>query len=69
MLVDYDALLKKVGSKYATVILAARRARQIVNGAPPLVETSASKPVSIALEELREGKLEYTFPDRPEHGR
>jgi DNA-directed RNA polymerase subunit omega len=63
--VDLDALLERVGSKYAMVILAARRARQLVNGAPPLVETPYTKPVSIALEELRAGKLEYRTPDGP----
>lgn len=63
MLIDLDRLLARVGSKYAAVILAARRARQIVDGAVPLVEPSGTKPVSIALEELIEGKLPYRFPD------
>ncbi len=63
MRVDLDALLERVGSKYAMVILAARRARQLVNGAQPLVETQAGKPVTIALEELRAGKLEYVTGD------
>lgn len=63
MLIDLDGLLQRVGSKYLAVILAAKRARQIVHGAVPLVETPAVKPVSIALEELIQGRLEYRPPE------
>lgn len=63
MLIDLDALLARVGNKYQAVILAAKRARQIVNGAVPLVEPTGTKPVSIALEELIQGTLEYRTPD------
>jgi len=41
------------------VVIAAKRARQLLDGAPPLVETESTKPVSIALEELAQGKLRY----------
>ncbi|HEY8394166.1 MAG TPA: DNA-directed RNA polymerase subunit omega [Thermaerobacter sp.] len=57
--VTLDELLTKVDSKYTLVVLAARRARQLVDGAEPVIEPTASKPVTIALEELAAGKLQY----------
>jgi len=40
------------------VVLASKRAFEIAEGAPPLVEkTSSSKPGSIALEEIAQGKV------------
>ncbi|HEX6989641.1 MAG TPA: DNA-directed RNA polymerase subunit omega [Bacillota bacterium] len=59
MQIDVDALLKRVPSKYEMVVLAARRARQLVNGAPSLTPTRASKPVSVAFEEMAADVLEY----------
>jgi DNA-directed RNA polymerase subunit omega len=55
-------LLKNGESKYTLVMVTAKRARQIIDGAQPLVETSSSKPVTIALEELLEGKIKYESP-------
>ncbi|WP_406242135.1 DNA-directed RNA polymerase subunit omega [Tissierella carlieri] len=43
-------------------MLTAKRARKIIEGAEPLVETNSKKPVSIALEEVLEGKITYTRP-------
>lgn len=55
-------LLKDGESKYTLVMVTSKRARQIVDGSKPLVETNSLKPVTIALEELLEGKLEYVNP-------
>lgn len=41
------------------MVAAAKRARQLLDGAPPLVECSSNKPVSIALKELAEDKIRY----------
>lgn len=49
-------------SKYTLVMLVAKRSRQLVDGAEPLVETNSEKPVTIALEELLQGKIEYDSP-------
>lgn len=47
-----------LGSRYTIVIAAAKRARQLVDHAEPLVEgTKVDKPVSIAVNELYEGKI------------
>ncbi len=70
-----DDLLAQVDSKYTLVILAAKRAREInsyytqlgegrAEFVPPLVESGLrSKPLSIALEEISEGKI---LAERPE---
>lgn len=47
-----DLLMKKVGSKYALVVTAAKRARQLMAGEPELVRVESEKPVTIALEEI-----------------
>ncbi|MCF6466436.1 DNA-directed RNA polymerase subunit omega [Clostridium sp. Cult2] len=50
-------------SRYTLVMLTAKRSRQIVDGAKPLIETSSTKPVSIAIEEIMEGKIRYSRPE------
>lgn len=50
-----DYLAEKVGSKYGLVIMAAKRARQLVDHASALVESKSNKPVSIAMEEIAQG--------------
>lgn len=54
-----DDLTKKVDSKYTLVTLAARRARQLTDGDPALAEADTNKTVSIAMEEIFEGKITY----------
>ena len=65
--------MDKVDSKFHLVHLAAKRAREI-NGyyaqlgeglgqyVPPLVSTDSNKPLSIALEEISQSKIEGTAP-------
>lgn len=56
--------LAKVGdSRYTLVMLTAKRARQLVDGAKPLVDTSSTKPVTIAIEEIIQGKVKYKRPE------
>ena len=51
-------------SQFAYVVLAARRARQIMAGAPPLVENPRTlKATRLACEELDHGFLEYDLPE------
>jgi DNA-directed RNA polymerase subunit omega len=73
-----DELLDKVDSRYGLVIASAKRARQINEytatlglneplGIPgPQLHTRSQHPLSIAIEELREGKLEVGFRERLE---
>lgn len=56
--VPIEPLLEKMGSIYKLVILAARRALELNEGAPRLVETDPKrKPGTIALEEIAAGKV------------
>ena len=57
--VPIEELLKRCGSIYKLVILAAKRAKEISEGSPPLVQTPYKKATSIALEEILEGKVLY----------
>ncbi len=49
-------------SNYRYVLVAARRARQLAGGAPPLVSTSARKVCKIAQEEIDAGRVQYIKP-------
>ena len=49
--------LDSMESKYALVILAAKRARQIKDGARKLIEDRSANPLTAALEEIAEGAI------------
>ena len=53
------SLMKNVNSRYTLVIETAKRARQISEGDAPLVWTDSKKPVSIAVNEIYDGKIGY----------
>ena len=47
-----------VNSRYSIVMATAKRARQLIDGALPLVDTKpGDKPLSIAVDELNSGKI------------
>lgn len=52
-----ELLREKVDSRYTLVVCAAKRARQLLEGATPLVQVDSNKPVTIALHELAQDKL------------
>lgn len=51
-------LLTKVDNRYKLVIATSKRARQIAEGSQMLVDTDDESPVSIAADEIMEGKVE-----------
>jgi DNA-directed RNA polymerase subunit omega len=71
-----DHLLKNVDSRYSLVIVAAKRARQINDYhhqlgegtfgdvLPPLVESRSKNYLTMALEEIAEGKITYEYKSR-----
>ena len=65
--VPIEDLLKRCGSVYKLVILASKRAKELADGSPPLVETSNRKVTSVALEEILQGKVLYK-PEESESG-
>jgi len=48
-----------VDSKFRFVILAAKRAKQLLKGAKPKVKTRSHNPIRIAQQELQDGVIEY----------
>ena len=67
-----DELLASVDSRYALVIVAAKRARQINNYyqqlgegtfdvPPPLIESRSKNYLTMSLEEVSQGKIEYEY--------
>lgn len=52
-----------VNSRYSIVLATAKRARQIIDGADPLVNVTYPKPLSIAVEELYRSKVKIVSDD------
>ena len=50
--VTVDDCLKRIPNRFQMTLAAAHRARQLANGATPLVEPENDKPTVIALREL-----------------
>ena len=49
---------KVVNSRYSIVMATSRRARQLISGDLPLVDTKeGEKPLSVAIDEMNQGKL------------
>jgi len=58
---------KVANSRYSIVMATSKRARQIVAGDDPLVDAPATaKPLSVAVEELSEGKIKILAEDEEE---
>jgi DNA-directed RNA polymerase subunit omega len=56
-------LMEGFDSNYRYILVAARRARQIQSGAPPVVDTDSRKPCRIAQDEIRAGKVKWEITD------
>ena len=57
-----------VQSRYSIVIATSKRARQIIDGDPAYVEGKGKKPLSVAVEELYEGKVKIGGDDSENNG-
>lgn len=55
--------LENWGSKYSLVILAAKRAKQLKQGAKPLIRTDSANALTIALEEIAAEAISCSVPD------
>jgi DNA-directed RNA polymerase subunit omega len=51
-------------NKYSLVKGAARRARQLQSGAPPLGVSTSMKPCRVAQDEIRGGKVTYSVVEK-----
>ncbi len=68
-----DELLPKTENRYTLAVLVAKRARQLMNGALPMVQSETPNMVTLSCEEIAEGdvtaipgKHEVCIPERPE---
>ena len=56
-----------INSRYYIVMATAKRARQIVDGDEPLIDVpEGEKPLSIAVEELNQGKIRILSENEPD---
>jgi DNA-directed RNA polymerase subunit omega len=55
--VTVEDCLEMVDNRFALVILAAKRTRQLLNGATPLVD-GKNKPAVMALREVADGRIQ-----------
>ena len=53
-------LLEKVDCRYTLAVEAAKRARELIGGNMPLIDTKEIKPLSIAIEEINRGLITYS---------
>ena len=56
-----------INSRYSIVMATAKRARQIVDGDEPMIDVpEGEKPLSIAVEELNQGKIRILAENEPD---
>jgi DNA-directed RNA polymerase subunit omega len=56
-------LMDGFDSNYRYILVAARRARQLQGGAPPVIDTHSRKPCRIAQDEIKAGKVKWVIPE------
>lgn len=52
-------LLKNIDNRYTLVVMTGIRSRQLIDGSTPLVNIDSTKPVTVAINEINQGKLTY----------
>ena len=52
-----EELIERMGNSYDLVVVAAERAKQLRDGARPLVDIESKNSLTIALREIAEGKI------------
>jgi DNA-directed RNA polymerase subunit omega len=58
-------LMEGFDSNYRYILVAARRARQLQGGAPPVIDTISRKPCRIAQDEIKAGKVKWLLTELP----
>ena len=58
-----DELDQKVGGRFRLTSLLQKRIRELVAGAPRLVEIRSDNPIDVAIAEVRAGKIELVAED------
>jgi DNA-directed RNA polymerase subunit omega len=55
--------LRMAKNRFALVLLAAQRTRQLLKGSKPLTDPRNNREIVIALREIAAGKVDYAHPD------
>lgn len=55
-----NSLLKKVNNRFELVVATSKRARQIAEGEEAMVKIKVDSPVTLAINEIAEGKVYIT---------
>ena len=53
-------LLSKVDCRYTLAVEASKRARELIGGSLPLIDTKDNNPLTIAIEEINRGLITYS---------
>ncbi|MDR2656587.1 MAG: DNA-directed RNA polymerase subunit omega [Oscillospiraceae bacterium] len=59
-------LLDHADCRYTLVVDVSKRARQLVGGAPTLINTKEKKPLVVAIDEINGGLITYDRPQEEE---
>ena len=66
-LIYLEDILEQSGNKYLAVNIAAKRAREInAENSLPMLMANAEKPVTVAIDELSSGRIDYEKLDQAE---
>ena len=57
--VTVEDCLENESNRFSLVRLAARRAKQLLNGSPPVTDTKGNRAVVSALREIADGKVRF----------
>ena len=60
-----DELIEKVGNRYSLCIVAAKRARYLIDQEIEEEEDILEKPLSTAIDEIMRGEIEAIIPEPP----
>lgn len=65
---EIDGLAEKFGGRFKLTVLIQKRVKELVKGAARLVETDHKNLIDVAIEEIRQGKLQWEgmLDDEPE---
>jgi DNA-directed RNA polymerase subunit omega len=64
--VTVEDCLKNVKNRFELVMIASKRARQLMRGKEPKVEWDNDKPTVVALREIAEGYVDFTSQENQE---
>ena len=60
-------LLSKVDCRYTLAVEASKRARELIGGSLPLIDTNDNNPLTIAIEEINRGLITYSRDEAAEN--